>query len=129
VFSHEVDLLWRLVHDIARYYTENGKELLLQGTLDDIHQALIYFKWAEVLCLHEKSITTYQDSNFIKTLETLIHLAEDKAEHDMDFVHDSPYSRADMEKSLNSSLFIYHSKEFRDETAQLFSTFHHLTGE
>jgi hypothetical protein len=129
VFSHEVDLLYRLVRDIAIYYTEAGKKLLVQDTLVDAHQALTYLEWASALSRHAKTITVYQDSQLAKYLETLIRITEEKIKTHMKFTQNSLYSRAHMERNLENSIFIYYSEEFRNEAEQLLSMLHNLTNE
>jgi hypothetical protein len=129
MFDHEVDLLGRLVHDIAIYYKEIGKQLLRRDTLVDIHQALIYFEWANALCHHARRITIYQDSKCIEDLEYLIGQAQEKIKNDMSFLHDRQYSLADMKRSLNSSIFIYCSQEFHNEAVQILSMLNDLTNE
>jgi tetratricopeptide (TPR) repeat protein len=129
IFDHEADLLWRLVHDIAAYYTEIGKMLLGRDMLIDIHQALIYFEWANALTRHEKNITIYQDIKFVQDLQYLIQQAEEKIQHHMSSVHNEQYSQGDMQRSLTRSIFIYYSDEFHDEAAQLLSMLQNLTRE
>ncbi|CAF4115594.1 unnamed protein product [Rotaria socialis] len=99
-FSHETDLLWRLVHDIA-----------------------------SVLCHHAQRITRYQDFKFLEDLKEWRYQCEEKIRAEMLEIESNQYSRVEMERSLNSSIFIYYSKEFYSEANQLVSTLHGLTQE
>jgi len=129
VFHHEADLLCRLLLDIASYYIEIGKTSLNQGMLADIHQALTYFQWARTLLLRACKTDTYRCLKTARSAQNLIDQAEKRINDEIISSEDDKYVRDDWKKSLNNSIFIYHSQEYRQEATQLSSILNTLTNE
>ncbi|CAF1467577.1 unnamed protein product [Adineta steineri] len=129
VFSHEADLLSRLLRDIATYYTKIGKISLKPGLLVEAHRALTYLDWARTLLFRADKIDPYKDLKTIRDVENLIGQAEEMIDKEESFIDDYKYVEDDLERSLNNGIFIYHSKEYQQEATQLLTILHNLTNE